>query len=226
VPRSFPLNRPSGCSSLDLYDEMEKSYEKYHLLCQRKIGIFDRSHVSKIAIDVGERRKKQESTILNKMDEGDHSSKHLLSQLSGRTDMASALDILCMVSGHSLCFSRCASLSSQRMLRQEGVDWAVLCVLEDKLRRILAIDDDADPHSLLAEFECVREWDPVKHPRWLVFEVEQNLQIRPNQYSIVRQLLKQPGSVIQLNMGLGTCSERVEIRRTIRNLTCSFSLFR
>ena len=41
---------------------------------------------------------------------------------------------------------------------------------------------------------------------WIVFEVEQRLQIRPYQYSIVRQLLESPSSMIQLNMGLGKTS--------------------
>jgi hypothetical protein len=230
VPRSFPLNRPSSCSGLELkvYDEMERSYEKYHLLCQRMIGLFDRSHVRDTMIKVRKRRKKLESDLLNILDNGDESNNHLLSQLSGRTGMTAALDILCVVGGHSVCYSPCASRTSQKLLRQKGVDWAVHCVLEDKLGRILAIDADVDPHSLLAELECVREWNPVEHPRWLVFEVEQNLQIRPNQYSIVRQLLKRPGSAIQLNMGLGAYSKRKEIRglHTFMNLTRAFSLYR
>jgi hypothetical protein len=49
----------------------------------------------------------------------------------------------------------------------------------------------------------VREWTPTQHLRWLAFEVEQELQIRPNQFAIVQQLQTNPGSVIQLNMGLG-----------------------
>lgn len=75
-----------------------------------------------------------------------------------------------------------------------------LCVFEDKLSRMMHIQDK---YPLMAELECVREWDPFEHPRWLAFEVEQELQIRPYQFSVVQQLLENPGAVTQLNMGLG-----------------------
>ncbi len=48
-----------------------------------------------------------------------------------------------------------------------------------------------------------RTWDPAQHPRWLALEVDGQLQIRPAQYTIARHLMKQPGDVVQLNMGEG-----------------------
>ncbi|KAI9348499.1 hypothetical protein BDR26DRAFT_701617 [Obelidium mucronatum] len=57
--------------------------------------------------------------------------------------------------------------------------------------------------SMLIKEIFVRKWDVVSHPKWLVFEVEGGLQIRPNQYSIAQQLMNDPGSIIQLNMGEG-----------------------
>ena len=48
-----------------------------------------------------------------------------------------------------------------------------------------------------------RTWDVAEHPKWLVFEVEGQLQIRPAQYYIAKMLLDNPGAVAQLNMGEG-----------------------
>ena len=48
-----------------------------------------------------------------------------------------------------------------------------------------------------------RLWDPAKHPKWLVFEVEGQLQIRPSQYQVAQQLMDSPGAITQLNMGEG-----------------------
>jgi Protein of unknown function (DUF3638) len=83
------------------------------------------------------------------------------------------------------------------------MEWALLCVLEDKLERIRKSNGSGDMHGAIAELHCIREWSPFEHPRWLAFEVEQQLQIRPYQFSIVDQLLHDRGSAVQLNMGLG-----------------------
>lgn len=54
-----------------------------------------------------------------------------------------------------------------------------------------------------------RIWDPFQHPKWLVFEVEGRLQIRPDQYHHAKELLAHtkesdgPGPITQLNMGEG-----------------------
>ena len=46
-----------------------------------------------------------------------------------------------------------------------------------------------------------REWSVDAHPAWLVFEAEQQLQIRPQQYWIARHLMGHFGDIVQLNMG-------------------------
>lgn len=56
---------------------------------------------------------------------------------------------------------------------------------------------------LLQELLVTRCWEVQEHPEWLVFEVEEGLQIRPVQYEVARKLIKDPGCVVQLNMGEG-----------------------
>ena len=58
-------------------------------------------------------------------------------------------------------------------------------------------------HAMAQELNVRRVWDPAQHPRWLAFEVEGQLQIRPVQYTIARHLMQHMGDVVQLNMGEG-----------------------
>lgn len=50
-----------------------------------------------------------------------------------------------------------------------------------------------------------RIWPVAEHMEWLVFEVEAQLQIRPQQYSVAKHLIQNlaDGPVLQLNMGEG-----------------------
>eukprot|EP00775_Hariotina_reticulata_P001980 gene1980-2302_t len=57
--------------------------------------------------------------------------------------------------------------------------------------------------GFVIELLVKRLWDPAKYPKWLVFEVEGQLQIRPSQYQVAQQLMNNPGAITQLNMGEG-----------------------
>ncbi|KAH9126266.1 hypothetical protein AeMF1_003292 [Aphanomyces euteiches] len=83
--------------------------------------------------------------------------------------------------------------------------YLALCVLSLRLARLLNIlKTSGSNESLFQELLCIRTWSWDDHPRWLVFEVEQSLQIWPEQYTIVKHLLESPtGTICQLNMGLG-----------------------
>jgi hypothetical protein len=62
-----------------------------------------------------------------------------------------------------------------------------------------------DGHSFLSlqELRVRRTWDVLQHPKWLVFEAEGLLQIRPAQHCIAQMLMDTSGAVSQLNMGEG-----------------------
>ena len=53
------------------------------------------------------------------------------------------------------------------------------------------------------ELQERRTWEVSEHPKWLVFEVENALQIRPVQYEVARTMIDNPASLVQLNMGQG-----------------------
>ena len=95
--------------------------------------------------------------------------------------------------------------------------WHGCCVLEDKLERLCSFRDD-----ILGELRVKRTFDPVKHPYWLAFEVENRLQIRPEQALIALLLINSPGDIVQLNMGLG--KTRVVLPLLVLHWTSSDSL--
>ncbi|KAJ1474779.1 hypothetical protein T484DRAFT_1830922 [Baffinella frigidus] len=89
----------------------------------------------------------------------------------------------------------------------EGVlEWLQLCVLEDKLGRMEHLARAGFKQDLEKELQELErpEWVRVRDfPHWLVFEVEQQLQIRGNQYTVARHLMENKGAITQLNMGEG-----------------------
>ena len=97
-----------------------------------------------------------------------------------------------------------------KSLINEALMWQQLCVLEDKLDRLLNYTEDKD---IIRELLIFRNWKIEEHPLWLAFEVEQQIQIRPEQSLIAQYLIANPGSkikensvagsIVQLNMGEG-----------------------
>jgi hypothetical protein len=69
--------------------------------------------------------------------------------------------------------------------------------------RILLSSDRVPLASVVQEWTTVRQWDPRKHPEWLVFEAEGLIQIRPEQFKVANHIIHNPGAITQLNMGCG-----------------------
>ena len=91
----------------------------------------------------------------------------------------------------------------QERFRKSVLFYLELCVLEDKLRRIQSELKNSNRSFLVRELNAVRKFDVNVHPRWLVFEAEGGIQIRPEQYVIAKHMIDSPGKITQLNMGLG-----------------------
>eukprot|EP00198_Chlamydomonas_reinhardtii_P008814 XP_001698151.1 predicted protein [Chlamydomonas reinhardtii] len=106
-------------------------------------------------------------------------------------------------------FNPFLSPEAAQELQRRVLTWLQLCVLEDRLGRVEALaaareaGDDCLP-QLVQELGVHRTWDMAAHPEWLVFEVESQLQIRPQQYTVARMLMEGgDGPIAQLNMGEG-----------------------
>lgn len=107
-------------------------------------------------------------------------------------------------------FNAFLSPASIKMLQEAILLWMQLCVLQDRLRRILSYlhpgttGAAADTSLVVRELLTQRVWSVHQHPQWLAFEVEQGLQIRPEQHAIMmRMITGKSGTIDQLNMGLG-----------------------
>ncbi|TMW55336.1 hypothetical protein Poli38472_013227 [Pythium oligandrum] len=98
------------------------------------------------------------------------------------------------------------TIQSQRLFHEATLRMMELCVLEDKIERLIHAARaklPPPPAYFVEELLAHRGWSTLKHPYWLVFEVEAELQIRPEQFIIAQHLIRNPSSVCQLNMGRG-----------------------
>jgi hypothetical protein len=96
------------------------------------------------------------------------------------------------------------SQNARKQLDSVILHFLKLCVLEDKLKRLVShasTKSKDSNHRILQELNSVRSWNVADHPSWLAFEVENMLQIRPEQFELAQHLLDHPASVSQLNMG-------------------------
>ena len=101
-------------------------------------------------------------------------------------------------------FNPLLSTESIGTLRTSIIHWLELCVLEDKCTFLLSFKGDVTTNKdFLRELSSQRQWDVHEHPYWLVYEMEQGIRIRPEQYEITNRLVNNAGDVVQLNMGLG-----------------------
>jgi len=111
------------------------------------------------------------------------------------------------------------SAHSVELVREHAVAWLESCSLEDRLLRVKNLvkvrlettspdGQRALDSKIIAEVRNEREWSTSEHPWWLVFEVDQQIQVRTKQYRVAKALLKallegRSGAVAQLNMGEG-----------------------
>lgn len=203
---TFPLVRPNRCSTLeaDVYDDLEQSYDTFFRLPRKEVVPYGLGKIRSAIEETKDKRERLETLLVLELSSA-KSLEMRLAKLSGRNRTANPQDILRItwdLTGTKL-FNHSLGARAQLEVWRRTIDWGVLCVLEDKLHRFYRAACEKNEQVLLTEIQCSREWSPFRYPRWLAFEVEQQLQIRPNQYSIVRQLQETSGSVIQLNMGLG-----------------------
>ena len=108
---------------------------------------------------------------------------------------------------HICHFNPFFSKDAQRHIIADILIWLQLCVLEDRLGRIVYLGRTCTggmcDEKVVSELDVRREWSVEMHPEWLVFEVEGSLQIRPVQYQVVQSLIDNEGAITQLNMGEG-----------------------
>lgn len=185
--------------------DLEESYQTYCELPVKKVDFRD-VDVSRISNEVCTQRKSIEEKVLETLNHA-LSTKKVFDFFAGSMRKFVSSDLIHIIYDLSM-ISRLQPLVDGSSwvgdIQSKVHDWALLCVLEDKICRLKRFSEQQKNVELVQELRCTRIWKHSDYPRWLAFEVEQQLQIRPEQFKTVQQLLQRPcGSVIQLNMGSG-----------------------
>lgn len=104
--------------------------------------------------------------------------------------------------------------------------WAIEIAREQRDNRIQIYSQRSELKGLMSrelENKPYSNWKPCDRPEWLIFEIEQNLTIRPIQVEIANRMIDPPEaeetnakhSVMQLNMGEGKTAVIVPISAAI-----------
>ncbi|KAF5833854.1 hypothetical protein DUNSADRAFT_9691 [Dunaliella salina] len=200
-----------------MHRELQASWEAHHSLP----SAYDvdmsaeslQAHIREIQAGVELQRKQVESYLMHNIEDvpegtGMYGSCFRLLRACGAAPFPGLLDFArsaIQPSSSLLSFNPFLTPASCDRLVEGARVWMQLCVLEDRLRRILELAHAGEEFKplLIQELQCERTWSVACHPEWLVLEVEGQLQIRPTQYCVAEHLLQNPGAVDQLNMGEG-----------------------
>ncbi len=205
---------PKGKLEKDMNNDLLSSWDQHqknpvYVLKDAKKSTAIR--IESIMTQVAEKRAKAQKYLISKLTENARESSvrfDLLYQ-ANRTPMATISDLV------RISFDKGATLAhlnpflfENEALRQTTfvayvLRFMELCVLEEKMKRLRFSTRETSDQLLIRELMCVRKWSIDEHPRWLAFECDMCLQIRPEQYELAKHLLSTPGAISQLNMGLG-----------------------
>mmetsp|Transcript_33769 Transcript_33769/g.49019 ORF Transcript_33769/g.49019 Transcript_33769/m.49019 type:complete len:1441 (+) Transcript_33769:465-4787(+) len=215
----FPITRsklsPSNVIGNVVIDDLENSWNAFHSLTSvRLIDSMEHSHgvLSAILNDVSKSLQSLEEYLLKVIDDicvpswdDWHMTRHRLGKLANIFPMVHKTDLMRIGVDISLLHTLNPFLTgkSETIIISGIVYWLELCAMEDRVKRLLSYVIANNIPQFTAELQFVREWPVEEHLEWLVFEVEGQLQIRPQQYEFVRRLIDNPGSIGQLNMGEG-----------------------
>jgi len=211
---SFPLViKPSSNLERDMMNELKESWNA-HLSSTRhhspKINLNGKS-LQKIQIRIARLKQKVEDFVLDALNQVSnqhahwHDNAHEILRVAGLIPTATAADLAKIAIDPALIgsFNPMLSVESQGKLVESIIIWLRLCVYEDKLHRLIFFVKTNSTEDVMKELDTVTLWSASDHPYWLVFEVENGIQIRQEQYKVAKHLIDNPGNIIQLNMGLG-----------------------
>lgn len=228
---SFPLDiTPSSKLERDMMDELRESWDAHmhsrSVLRTATLTLSRNNELIRIQRDVLELRLKVENfaiDALNQVPEQTfhwHDKAQRILRVAGRVPTAVAADLAKIAIDPCMIASFNPMIKDKSCLLESISIWLQLCVYEDKLARLLSFSKSGFIEGVMTELDIRTVWDTSKYPCWLVFEVENGIQIRPDQYKVAQHLIDNPGDVIQLNMGLGKVSFKIT---SLRSYCCFVS---
>ena len=216
LQHSFPLDvAPFSWLEAEMMEELKESWDANrhstsqntsHLKVDMK-ALQALNSVKNRTTNLRQKAEKYALNALNERPEGSHwhSNAHEMKKIAGLVPSASTADLARISVEPSLIeeFNPMLDDNSRNRLVASIIIWLQLCVYEDKLARMISLCDLGSYEDLMKELETKKVWNASEHPYWLVFEVENQIMIRQEQYKVAKHLIDNPGNVIQLNMGLG-----------------------
>ena len=217
---SFPLDiTSSSMLERDMMDELRESWDAHmhsrSVLRTASLTLTCNNELNIIQEDVFELRRKIENFAIDALNQVQvpeqtsfhwHDKAQRILRMAGRVPTAVAADLAKIAVYPSMIASFNPMIKDKSRLLESISIWLQLCVYEDKLARLLSFSKSGFIEGVMTELDIRTVWDTSKYPCWLVFEVENGIQIRPDQYKVAQHLIDNPGDVIQLNMGLGKVS--------------------
>lgn len=170
---SFPLKAAANLSSLEtqVIKDLEESYRTYlsDPLLRAPIDVKFETAVQVQYLEVQKMRSNEEKKLLQRFSV--NSLDKAMFTFSGKRARPSVYDLLLLLTDPMLVREQyCqAQETIDESLKLKVIDWARLCVLEDKLRRIVALDPSKDQNAIVEELQCVRKWNlfPIRGGSYL-----------------------------------------------------------
>eukprot|EP00956_Cyclotella_meneghiniana_P007278 scaffold9913_cov36-Cyclotella_meneghiniana.AAC.17 len=211
---SFPLDiAPSSRLETEMMKELEESWDAYQNStsqnsCHLKADANALRSLKNRTANLLQKSENYALDSLNVRPQGGshwHNNAHEMKRIAGIVPTATITDLARISVEHTLIdqFNPMLDDESRSRLLASIINWLQLCVYEDKLERMISLCDSGAHEDLAKELETKKVWNASEHPYWLVFEVENQIMIRQEQYKVANHLIENPGNVLQLNMGLG-----------------------
>jgi hypothetical protein len=202
---AFPLQKDETNSLLarELYSELEESWTAYRDSKSTKLELVDnaRGAASQILARIKQKRMDVEASLFKSL-ERSTSVEESIARASGLIGSPSPRDLLkTAFDPRWIVIANPFVDSIPGVLHSLCLCWLELCRMEDKLTRLCAKSIDSE--TLSYELSSAPNYSSAEYPQWLCFEVEKMIQIRPEQLRVAMGLIENPGSIEQLNMGLG-----------------------
>ncbi|TYZ60419.1 hypothetical protein PybrP1_004593 [[Pythium] brassicae (nom. inval.)] len=214
APPPLPLSQlTSDAMGEAMSAELLDSWNAYHAHYDKQLATSPKALALMCALvlkDVRHKREQTERYLLAAVDATRSSASSRLLHLINYLPTPTVTDLVRSSFDDEVLLHLAArlSLDARAVFRAATLQFMELCVLEDKLERLVRAGEQARSSSssdagLLDELGSVRQWVSAEHPYWLAFEVEGRLQIRHEQYVVAAHLIATPGAVSQMNMGRG-----------------------
>ncbi|TDH71197.1 hypothetical protein CCR75_002704 [Bremia lactucae] len=207
----LPLNANTvNAMGKEMLEELQLSWKTYHSYIEPKLVASPavlHMPFTKILKEVSLCRDKMEQYLHESFLKATSNKRDQMLTLGNFLPQLTLIDLIQCAFDEEVLFCLAPKLSemARKQFRIGVIRFMELCVLEDKVERLIwkAKRSELSSAQLVDELVNDRQWLSKEFPYWLAFEVEGRLQIRHEQFVIAQHLINQPGSVCQLNMGRG-----------------------